>query len=107
MVKPVKVAIIGTNIGCTLHIRALRAAGFEVAALVGRDPDQTAYRAAHFGVPLSLTSVPEAIASDVDALVIATPPVTHHEFAMQAIAAGKHVLCEKPLAIDTGRAREM
>ena len=107
MAEKLKVAIIGTNIGCTLHIRALRGAGFEIKALVGRDPDQTAYRAAHFGVPLSLTSVGGAIDSGVDAVVIATPPVTHHQFAMQAIAAGKHVLCEKPLAIDTGQAREM
>ena len=38
MVKPIRVAVVGTNIGCTLHVRALRAAGFEVTALVGRNP---------------------------------------------------------------------
>jgi predicted dehydrogenase len=107
MAKPLKVAVVGTNIGCTLHVRALRSAGFEVKALVGRNAEQTAARAAHFSIPMSLTSFHQALDSDVDAVVLATPPATHHEFALQAFAAGKHVLCEKPLAIDVGRAREM
>lgn len=102
-----KIAIVGTNIGCTLHVRALRAAGFEVTALVGRDPERTQDRAAHFGIPAALTSVDAAIDSDIDAIVIATPPGSHHEFTMKSLAAGKHVLCEKPLALDTGEAREM
>jgi predicted dehydrogenase len=107
MAEPLKVAIVGTNIGCTLHVRALRAAGFEVTALVGRDPERTQSRADHFAIPAALTSVDAAIDSDIDAIVIATPPGSHHPFTMQALAAGKHVLCEKPLALDTGEAREM
>ena len=107
MTRPLTATIIGTNIGCTLHVRALRGAGFTVQSLVGRDPEQTAARARHFGIPQALTSLEEAIDSDVDAVIVATPPVTHHPFAMKAIAAGKHVLCEKPLAIDIGHAREM
>lgn len=107
MAKAPKVAVVGTNIGCTLHVRALRAAGFEVKALVGRNLEQTAARARHFGIPLSLNSFQAALDSDVDAVVIATPPATHHELTMQAIGAGKHVLCEKPFALDTGHAREM
>lgn len=107
MSKPLKVAVVGTNIGCTLHVRAFRAAGWEVSALVGRNAEQTAARAAHFSIPRALTSVAEAIDSDVDAIVVATPPATHHAIAMEAFAAGKHVLCEKPLALDVGQAKEM
>ncbi len=44
---------------------------------------------------------------DVDLVHIATQPSTHHELAMRAIAAGKHVLCEKPLALSVAQADEM
>src|SRR5258706_16465539 len=102
MTGKTRIAVVGTNIGCTLHVRALRAAGFEVTALVGRDPGRTRAKADHFGIPQALTSVDAAIDGDIDAIVIATPPETHHGFTLQALAAGKHVLCEKPLALDTG-----
>lgn len=44
---------------------------------------------------------------DIDLVHIATPPSTHHELVMQAIRAGKHVLCEKPLAMSVAQADEM
>ncbi len=102
-----RIAVVGTNIGCTLHIRALRASGFEVTALVGQDAQKTAYRASHFGIPNALTSIDQALDSEVDAIVIATPPVTHHDFSMRAIRAGKHLICEKAMTLDVGHAREM
>ena len=105
--RQIKVAVVGTNIGCTLHVRALKAAGLEVAALVGRNPEVTAARAAHFGIPRSLGSMEAVADSDVEAVVIATPPATHHEFVMKALAAGKHVLCEKPFSLDVAEAKEM
>jgi len=107
MTEAIKVAVVGTNIGCTLHVRALKAAGFNVFALVGRDREQTAARARHFGIARSFGSIDAALDSEVDAVVIATPPATHHEFVMKSIAAGKHVLCEKPFALDIGHAIEM
>jgi predicted dehydrogenase len=102
-----KTAVIGTNIGSTLHIRALQATGFEVTALVGRNPERTAERAKHFGIPLATTSVEKVIDSDVEVLVIATPPTSHREIALAAIKAGKHILCEKPLADTSAAAAEM
>ena len=57
-------------------------------------------------MPRALTSVDEALAlADVDAVAIATPPHTHAPLARAAIAAGKHVLCEKPFARDASEAR--
>ena len=56
----------------------------------------------------ALTSVDDALAlPDVDAVSIATPPDTHHRLVLDAVAAGKHVVCEKPFALDAGQAREM
>lgn len=101
------IAVFGTNIGSTLHVPALKVTGFEIVALVGRNPERTAQRAAHFGIPRATTSVEEVLDSDVDAVVIASPPDTHYPIAMAALAAGKHILCEKPLALTAAQAREM
>ena len=42
-----------------------------------------------------------------DIVIVATPPVTHYELACAALATGRHVLCEKPLALDRAQARQM
>ena len=55
-------AVVGTGFGCLTHVRALRAAGFEVHALVGRDPDKTTARAERFEIPHAFTSLAEALA---------------------------------------------
>jgi predicted dehydrogenase len=97
------VAVVGTGFGCFTHVRALRDAGFDVRALVGRDPDKTEARARLFDVPEAITVFGDALVlPGVDAVTIATPPNTHAELALAAIAAGKHVLCEKPFARDVG-----
>jgi predicted dehydrogenase len=100
--------VVGTGFGVLTHLRALRLAGFEVHALVGRNPEKTRERAAQFEVPHGLISLAEALAlPGVDAVSIATPPHTHADIALQSIAAGKHVLCEKPFARDADEARRM
>jgi len=52
---------------------------------------------------------PEALLArnDIDLVHLATPPCTHHALVMRALAAGKHVLCEKPLATELAHAHEM
>jgi predicted dehydrogenase len=103
-----RVAVIGTSFGCQAHVRALKAAGFEVAALVGRDASRTRERAVSFGIATALTSYEEALALPaLDAVVIATPPATHKLYALQALGQGKHVLCEKPMALNAAEAQEM
>ena len=99
--EPLGVVVVGTGFGCYTHVRALRHAGFAVRALVGRDPDRTAARAAMFEVPLACRTLTEALAlPGIDAVTIATPPHTHAALALEAIGAQRHVLCEKPFARD-------
>src|ERR1700694_1655212 len=100
--------VVGTGFGCLTHVRALRNAGFQVLALVGRDPDKTVHRARAFDVPLALTSLPQALKlSGVNAVTVATPPHAHTQAAIEAIRAGKHVICEKPFARDLSEGREV
>ncbi len=102
------VVVAGTGFGCVTHVRALRAAGFEVRGLVGRSPERTAARARAFGVERSTDSLTEALSwPGVDAVTIATPPHTHAALALEAIAGGRHVICEKPFARDATEGREV
>jgi len=95
------VVVFGTGFGCFTHVRALRGAGFRVRAVVGRDAEKTRRRAKLFEVPDALVSVEDALAlPSVEAVTIATPPHEHGAIAHAAIAAGKHLICEKPFARD-------
>ncbi len=101
-----RVAVVGTSFGVRVHVPALRAAGFEVVALVGTDPDRTARRAARAEIPVATTDL-LSVLPDVDAITIATPPATHKLLALTAIRAGKHVICEKPFTLGTTEARDL
>jgi predicted dehydrogenase len=100
--------VVGTGFGVLTHLRALRAVGIDVKALVARNPEKTAAKAAKVGVERGLTSLDEALAlPGVDIVSVATPPHTHAVIVLDAVAAGKHVLCEKPFARDAREARRM
>jgi len=101
-------AVVGTGFGCRVHVPALRAAGFEVRALVGRDEVKTARRAERLGIPLATTDLGAVLAAaDVVAVTVATPPGRHAPVAIAAARAGKHVLCEKPFALDVAEGEAM
>jgi predicted dehydrogenase len=100
--------VVGTGFGVLTHARAMRHAGIEIHALVGRDPEKTRERAKRINVPHGLTSLSEALAlPGVDLVAIATPPHTHAAIALEAIAAGKHIVCEKPFARNIEEAEQM
>jgi predicted dehydrogenase len=101
-------AVVGTGFGCLTHARAARRGGLDVVALVGRDRDKTAARAERFEIAQACSSIDDALRlAEVDAVAIVTPPCTHADFAATAIAAGKHVVCEKPFTRDVGEARTL
>ncbi len=103
-----KAIVVGTGFGCRIHVPALRAAGFDVAGLVGTNAERTAKRAEANGIAQSFIDLDEAIKkTGAVAVTIASPPSTHAELALKAIAHGCHVICEKPMANDSDEARTM
>ena len=106
---PIGAVVVGTGFGLFTHVRALRDAGFEVRAIVGRDLEKTRTRGAPLGIPLASNDLEKVLADDpaIRLVTVATPPHAHHRPVMQAIAAGRHVVCEKPFAKDLAQAREM
>ena len=74
--------------------------GAEIAAVWGRNAERAAAYAERFSVPRTATTLHSLLSSDVDAVYVATHPDTHAEFCIAAIEAGKHVLCEKPAALN-------
>ena len=102
-----RVGVIGCGYWGSKHVRVLSELP-EVSDLVvidGRPPILAEMMANHIGV-LPRSSLGAAL-DDIDALVVATPPETHAELAVEAIEAGKHVLVEKPMATTSRDARIM
>jgi predicted dehydrogenase len=106
--SPLRVGVVGLGMG-TAHLEAYSAMpGVDVVALAGKEADRRTELGAKHGVPVLLDDWEALVAlPDLDIVSIATPNALHHPITMAALAAGKHVFCEKPLALDTAQAREM
>lgn len=103
-----RVGIIGLGFGAQVHLPAFASEGWEVAAVCARNRDKAKAAADAAGVKDVHTDPDELFArADVDAVAISTPPATHHPLCMAALKAGKHVVCEKPFAMNAGEALEM
>lgn len=104
-----RVALFGTSFGRNVQVPGFRShPGFEVVAIAGRDAGKTARIAAELGVPGAYSDWRELLEREKPDLVsIATPVVLHHPMMLGAIAAGAHVHCEKPTAMDRFQAAEM
>ena len=109
MMKPVRFAILGTGNIARTHAAALCAAArgsgkAELAAVWGRTPGRAAELAREFGGE-AFERVDDLLARpDIEAVTIATPSGAHLEVIERAAAAGKHVLCEKPIEVTADRA---
>jgi myo-inositol 2-dehydrogenase/D-chiro-inositol 1-dehydrogenase len=97
----VRVGVIGVGLIGEDHVRRLTTvvAGASVTAVTDVDPDRAATVAQQYGVPVVHASGEDVIADPaVDAVVVASWGPTHEQYVLAAIAAGKPVFCEKPLA---------
>jgi predicted dehydrogenase len=110
MAERVRIGVVGTSGWADFgHLPGLKAhPGAELAAICGRDRARAEEIAEKYGIPHVFTDYRELIAQGgLDALVVLTPDDLHHPVVMDALAARLHVLCEKPLALTAGQAREM
>src|SRR6266540_4851452 len=102
-----RVGVVGCGYWGSKHVRVLHGVT-GVEQVVAIDPSEESIHALNRAFPrlVSFPSLDSAL-QHVDAVVIATPPATHARLALQAMAAGKSVLVEKPLATSTAEARLM
>jgi len=104
-----RVGIIGTGwVAQDRHIPSFRSVpGVEIVGVFDRRLDHAREVAARFGIGLVARERAELLATGLDAVCIATSPWSHAEHAQAALAAGLHVFCEKPMALDLSEARVM
>ncbi|MDP7214307.1 MAG: Gfo/Idh/MocA family oxidoreductase [Dehalococcoidia bacterium] len=103
-----KIGILGVGFGSAVHIPGFRSEGWNVAAVYSRNEERARAAAGENNVADHYTDAYELIGrDDLDAIAIATPPGPHHDFAIAALNAGKHVICEKPFALSAAQAAEM
>jgi len=105
-----RVAVLGTGAFAeTCHVPGLQShPQAEVRAICGRRKDRAQHLADRFSIPIISTDYRELLSrSDIDAVTIVTPNSFHAEQACLALASGKHVFCEKPLATNLSDACEM
>jgi predicted dehydrogenase len=97
MTRRLRAAVIGSGMIARVHARAVRAAGGVVAGFLGSGPGRAAALAAEWDA-VEYADLGELVAADVDVVHVCTPNGTHVAYSTAALRAGKHVVCEKPLA---------
>mgnify|MGYP005854646309 CR=1 FL=1 len=101
MLNLVRAGVIGTGFIGPVHIEALRRLGISVTALCDL-PERVGAAADQFGIPEAFGDYRQLLRSpNVDVVHIASPNRFHCEMSLAALRAGKHVVCEKPLAMNT------
>jgi predicted dehydrogenase len=97
----------GGNIG-TVHVEALRRIGVTVAGVLGSTPERGERAAEELGVPRAYASLDELLADPaVQVVHITSPNELHHPQAKAVLAAGRHIVCEKPLAMTSAESAEL
>ncbi len=94
------VAIVGTGFMGPAHTEGLRRLGIDVAGILGSSAEKSQRAAADLGIPKAYRDFADLLADgDIESVHITSPNRHHFEQASQALQAGKHVHCEKPLAM--------
>ncbi|MDQ0261093.1 putative dehydrogenase [Sinomonas atrocyanea] len=108
MSAPYRVGIVGCGAISRNHLEAFAAIPeAAVVAVCDVDPGRARETAERWGIPHAFGSVGELLAAGVDLVSVCTPHPTHEAVVLAAAAAGAHVLCEKPIAIDLASAERM
>jgi predicted dehydrogenase len=106
--QTIGVGVAGTGFIGPAHVEGLHRNGIQVLGLLGSTQAKAEQKAADLGVSRIYESLDEMLADpDVDVVHLATPNHLHHPQAKAALLAGKHVVCEKPLAMTSAESAEL
>src|SRR5438067_7880125 len=107
--RPLRVGIIGTGRIAGSHIAGYeKTPGVELFAACDVIAERARETAERHRIPHVFTSFEEMVKlPELDVVSVCTPPFAHKDAAIAALEAGKHVLCEKPMALDAVEAQEM
>ena len=96
------VAIVGAGFIGPVHLEAIRRLGLQVRGIMGCDVAESESAKARFGLPRAYKDMDELLADkSVQAVHLCVPNVLHYEYATRVLNAGKNVICEKPLAMNS------
>jgi predicted dehydrogenase len=108
MARQLKAGVVGTGFIGPVHVEALRRIGVDVVGIVGSSREATIQKAESLRLPAVFDSLEQMLVeADLDAVHIATPNNLHAPMVKSVIAAGKHVVCEKPLGMDVAEGKEL
>jgi len=109
MKKTARIGIIGMNSIGTVHAESLKkVASAELVAACDVAPELLKAKAAAYNIPGRFTDYKELLKQkDIDAVYVCTPNYLHSVITIAALKAGKHVFCEKPMALNARQAQEM
>lgn len=100
--------MIGSGFIGTVHVEALRRLGVTVHGILGSTPERTSARAERLGVPRAYADIDELLADPaVEVVHVTSPNHLHHPQVKAILAAGRHVVCEKPLAVTSAQSAEL
>jgi predicted dehydrogenase len=106
--REIRAAVVGTGFIGVVHVEALRRLGIEITGIVGSTPERAAEKARAENLPDPYPSFEAMLADErVDVVHLATPNHLHDEQVRATLAAGKHVVCEKPLAMNSAQTSEL
>src|SRR5436190_16538150 len=106
--QDIRAAVVGTGFIGVVHVEALRRLGVEVTGVVGSTPERAREKARTAVLPDPYESFETMLADErVDVVHVTSPNKLHHPQARAALAAGKHVVCEKPLAMNSRETAEL
>jgi predicted dehydrogenase len=106
--KTIKVGVAGLGFIGPAHIEALRRIpGIEVVAISETSEELAKSKAEQLGIPKYFGNFNDLLNEDIDCVHICTPNFLHYEMAKSALLAGKHVVCEKPLATTIAEGQEL
>lgn len=103
-----KAAVVGAGFIGPVHVEALKRLGIHVTGTVGADLEESEEARARMNLPKAYNDFEEVLADDeVQSVHLAVPNELHYQMSKQALQAGKHVMCEKPLAMNSRESAEL